>query len=146
MTIKGHRYRLGNPNHPFYEMYMTKGMETVFKAMGLETAYKKADEIRKTVLALYDRTEDGDVYLISNPAWDGWLKCGMAVDASDRCKSYNTGTPWRDYEVVFKKYTEDRHKAEKKAHALLKEHAEKVSGEWFKINHRAAKSLLSSIL
>jgi len=146
MTVKGYRYRVGNDNHPFNELYRNKGFEAVYEAMGLINSKSKAHSIRKTVLALYDRTKEGYVYLIGNPAWDGWLKCGMAVDADDRCKSYNTGSPYRDYLVHFKAFTQNRHAAEKLAHTALKTVSNKSNGEWFKVDPKTAAHLLKSVL
>lgn len=33
MTIDGHRYRVGNPNHPHYELYNESGFEAVYDMM-----------------------------------------------------------------------------------------------------------------
>ncbi len=45
------------------------------------------------------KVTEGYVYMITNPAWPGWYKIGTALDAESRCRQYNTGTPYRDYEV-----------------------------------------------
>lgn len=90
--------------------------------------------------------KEGYVYLITNPAWDGWVKCGRAVDAVDRCRSYNTSSPYRDYKLTFKVYTNDHHVAEAKAHIELKKAANETRGEWFKVGVTQAKRILKSIL
>ena len=38
---------------------------------------------------LYNK-EKWNIYIISNPSWQGWIKAGMAIDAKDRCKQYQT--------------------------------------------------------
>ena len=52
--------------------------------------------------------DEGYVYIITNPCWKGWIKVGMAIDAEDRCKQYQTSSPFRDYKLCYKKYFDDR--------------------------------------
>lgn len=33
MTIGGHRYRVGNPNHPHHELYLEEGIQAVYDVM-----------------------------------------------------------------------------------------------------------------
>ena len=33
MTINGQRYRVGNPNHPYHELYKESGIEAVYDMM-----------------------------------------------------------------------------------------------------------------
>jgi len=96
----------------------------------------------------YERLESvkpGYVYIITNPAWPEWIKVGMAVDADDRCNGYQTGSPFRDYEVIYSFETEDRRSSERDAHTLLEQFAEDRRGEWFKIDTEYAIDLLSTI-
>ena len=143
MTIQGRRYRVGNPNHPFNNIYKQKGFKAVYEAMGLLES--RAVKIKKEVLALYDTVVEGDVYIITNPAWPDWIKVGMAVDASDRCNGYQTSSPFRDYEVLHSFKTEDRRKAEREAHDLIEQHAVERKGEWFKIQPEKAIHLFTTI-
>jgi len=143
MTIEGHRYRLGNVKHPFYELYKKKGFNYVYQAMGI--VEDKAAVIRKEVLALYDKNKEGEVYAISNPAWDGWIKIGMAVDAEDRLKSYQTSSPCRDYVLLHREFFNNRRRAEAEAHILASEKAEERRGEWFKIKTIDAINIINSI-
>lgn len=145
MTIKGVRYRVGNPEHPFYNTYLRGGIEAVYIAMGLVNPKQRAAQIRTATLAMYNSCREGYVYLITNPAWPGWVKCGMAVDADDRCSSYNTGTPFRDYEVTYKVFSQDRLKTEKEAHELLTELATNKRGEWFEVDVNDAIDTLESL-
>ena len=148
MTINGYRCRVGNPKHPFYALYKSKGFGAVYEAMGLIES--KAIEIKKEVMALYDKHVSGYVYAITNPAWDGWVKIGMAVDAVDRCNSYNTSSPLRDYKLVHYVKADNRADAEKKAHLLaasVTAHPwNKVdNGEWFKLTEEQAIEVLEGI-
>ena len=44
---------------------------------------KIAKEGNRNALEAYNKTKEGYVYIITNPAWKGWVKIGMAVDAED---------------------------------------------------------------
>ena len=85
------------------------------------------------------------VYIIINPAWEGWIKVGMALDAQDRLKSYQTSSPLRDYKLKYKKYFKDRKKAEHTAHDLLDKESLDRNGEWFKITQIKARGIIESI-
>jgi len=131
MTVGGYRCRVGNPRHPFYNLYMDKGMIAVFKAMGLLDS--AAERIKKEVLALYDKHIEGYVYIISNPAWPDWIKVGMAIDAYDRCNGYQTSSPHRDYVLEHSFYSHNRRKDESTVHHKLENISDGRLGEWFKI-------------
>ena len=81
----------------------------------------------------YASIKEGFVYVITNPAWKGWIKVGMALDAKDRCKQYQTSSPLRDYKLLYKRFFKDRKGAEYKAHKKLKGISSNQKGEWFKI-------------
>tara|TARA_R100001369_G_scaffold19137_1_gene34980 strand:+ start:3361 stop:3897 length:537 start_codon:yes stop_codon:yes gene_type:complete len=93
----------------------------------------------------YAKTTEGYVYIINNPCWNGWIKVGMAIDAEDRCKSYQTSSPLRDYKLCYSKFFDDRKKAEQSAHSLLKKEAEDNKGEWFKIKQDKAIEIISTL-
>lgn len=89
----------------------------------------------------FDKIKEGQVYIIVNPAFPGWCKVGMAVDAEDRLKQYQTSSPYRDYELIKAYNTDDRRTAEKTAHELLSQTHER-KGEWFYIQHPVATEIL----
>jgi hypothetical protein len=139
MTIQGQRYRVGNPEHPYNAVYKAKGFKGVYEAMGLVES--TASVIKKAVLALYDKHIQGAVYIITNPAWGGWVKVGMAVDAEDRLRGYQTSSPFRDYKLYYSYDTADRRKSEAEAHDLL-ELKYKRRNEWFLCTPEQAKEAL----
>tara|TARA_R110002012_G_scaffold270690_1_gene455073 strand:- start:601 stop:1119 length:519 start_codon:yes stop_codon:yes gene_type:complete len=106
---------------------------------------RKAKNIAEETKKKYNNEKRGYVYLIKNPAWSGWLKVGMAVDAEDRCNNYQTGSPYRDYELLFKKYFKNKNAAESKAHAIFERKSKKFNGEWFKINLTKAINIIEEI-
>jgi hypothetical protein len=87
----------------------------------------------------------GYVYIITNKAWPGWVKIGMAVDAEDRLKGYQTSSPFRDFELVHKIYSEDRRKTEQEAHKMAKLKAERTESEWFLIDIDKAVEILDKL-
>ena len=93
----------------------------------------------------YETTDEGYVYIITNPCWEGWLKIGMAIDAKDRCNQYQTSSPHRDYKLCYSKFFDDRSSAEKKAHTLLKKESEDNKGEWFKIKQDIAQEIIEAL-
>lgn len=48
--------------------------------------YKGFEEAAFSALQNYKSSKQGEVYIITNPAFEGWVKVGMAVDAADRLK------------------------------------------------------------
>lgn len=78
-----------------------------------------------------EKVPSGSVYIISNPAWVGWYKVGKAVNSEDRLRGYQTGSPYRDYDLMDSWQFDDRHKAEREVHKILKRTAVDYKGEWF---------------
>jgi hypothetical protein len=89
--------------------------------------------------------EEGYVYIITNRAWPEWIKIGMALDAEDRCGGYQTSSPYRDYVLEYSVFTENRRKAEKKAHTKAAKLASETNGEWFKLDVETAKHILDKL-
>jgi hypothetical protein len=103
--------------------------------------YKSFGDAAFESLDNYKTSKQGQVYILYSPAYPSWVKIGMAVDAEDRLKQFQTGSPYRDY-ILIKAYdTDDRRKAESEIHELLrKTHASK--NEWFVISAPVAKEIL----
>mgnify|MGYP003143215722 FL=1 len=96
--------------------------------------YKSFNDAAFSSLKNYDKCKSGYVYVVSNPAWEGWYKIGKAVDAEDRCKGYQTSSPFRDYVLKYHKKFHDRNKAEKIAHRKTRKLAIENNAEWFKLS------------
>lgn len=56
---------------------------------------------------LFAMSQEKMVYLISNPAWPGWYKIGVALNWKKRWNSYQTGSPFRDYKFEYGRSTEN---------------------------------------
>ena len=90
-----------------------------------------------------ESTEQGDVYVITNSAWPDWVKVGKASIAEDRLNGYQTSSPFRDYKIVAKLSTEDRHTKEREMHKIFEHFAKERKGEWFKIDTVTAIKLFN---
>ncbi len=111
----------------------TAGPKTIAKHFGHTTNDK------------YDSVVSGYVYIISNPAWGGWKKVGMAVDAYDRCNAFQTSSPLRDFKVEYCKHFSDRRLAEKLTHEALFDLDVERAGEWFKAPTKQIKQIIQSV-
>jgi hypothetical protein len=140
---------VGKKHYKCVDCYDTRRTENTVKKL-----YKEGKQPSPKLLARlfgdkhkkeYNTIDEGDVYIITNPAWKGWMKVGMALDAKDRLKSYQTSSPLRDYKLNYKKYFKDRRSAESTAHRRLKRICKDFEGEWFYININKVKEVIESI-
>jgi len=106
--------------------------------------YKGFTDAAFSSLQNYEKSKEGQVYILRNPAFPSWCKIGMAVDAQDRLKQYQTSSPYRDYELVKAYNTENRRESEAQAHSLLEKHYER-RGEWFVCDASLAISKLDPL-
>ena len=107
--------------------------------------YKGFEDAAFSSLENYKTNPEGQVYVITNPAWEGWVKVGMAVDAEDRAGNYQTSSPYRDYELAYVVDTPDRRATEAEAHKRLSDMFEQRN-EWFKCDVEIAKRWIDSII
>ncbi len=140
MYVNGKRYRLGHPNHPYHNIYKHGGFNEVFKAMGIVDRIEDIEEVNNKCRQNYDKFIGGEIYVLSNPAWKGWYKIGMAANADDRLLSYQTSAPFRDFKIEYRCFTKDRARAERRVHAKIGKHIEQRN-EWFKAPKDYAISL-----
>tara|TARA_R110000772_G_scaffold264201_1_gene384591 strand:+ start:84 stop:599 length:516 start_codon:yes stop_codon:yes gene_type:complete len=78
-----------------------------------------------------EQTREGEIYAITNTAWINWYKIGKAVNAEDRLNAYQTGSPFRNYELVMFYKVSNRHVAERSIHKFLVKKKYNKKGEWF---------------
>ena len=134
-----------NPRNNFKRMWVNgkyiPNTHPLYKA----GRYKGFEEAAFSSLANYDTSLEGQVYIITNPAWEGWVKVGMAIDTQDRANQYQTSSPFRDYVVEHTVTTTDRRRLESMSHALLG-NAREQRNEWFKCDVETAKWYIDSAL
>jgi len=133
------KVRLRNNRQMFIDGKYISRSHPLYKA----GRYKSFGDAAFSSLENYETAKEGQVYIIVNPAFPSWCKIGMAVDAEDRLKHYQTSSPYRDYKLIATYDTEDRREAEKAAHDLLAKSHER-RGEWFCIQHPVANSILDA--
>lgn len=88
-------------------------------------------------------------YVITNAAWPEWVKIGFTSksEMDSRLSTYQTGTPFRDYEVYHTVYFDDARSAEKEVKKRLKS-MNAVQGEgkeWYKMTKRIAANMIDAI-
>ena len=107
--------------------------------------YKGFTDAAFSSLENYERSKEGEVYIIHNPAFPGWVKVGMAVDSLDRLKQYQTSSPYRDYKLVKSYKVPNRREAEAKAHKALTIEGRGRRGEWFYMGSSVAVTELDDL-
>lgn len=153
----GHTWRKNGVNHQmdekgriFYKVewrtiegYLQQGgsIDKIIPPKGIESR----EDMLTLAKSLEDKVLSGDVYIITNPSYPEWICTGKASVAQDRCNGYQTGSPFRDYELRYYKWFKNRTKSEKDFQKLLTEKAEECRGEWFKISVEDAKEVLDSM-
>jgi len=105
--------------------------------------YKGFEDAAFSSLENYKTSPEGQVYIVTNPAWEGWVKVGMAVDAQDRLSGYQTSSPHRDYKLEYVVDTQLRRVLESDTHELLSDLFEQKN-EWFKCSVEIAKRIIDS--
>lgn len=105
---------------------------------------KQISFIRKNILGLaYDLNKSakgiksGYVYAIHNPAWNDYVKIGVAIDVYDRLNSYQTSSPFRDYELIGYVFSDDRLRLEKEIHNKFER-----NNEWIRTDKSTIKRFL----
>lgn len=87
-------------------------------------------------------SDEGYLYLITNSAWPGWIKVGTTRNIKSRMYGYQTGSPFRDYNIIFSIKHPAYLQAEKKIKEQMKHFASDIRNEWFKVDHNIAKDRL----
>jgi len=107
--------------------------------------YKGFEDAAFSSLENFKDNPQGQVYVISNPAWKDWVKVGMAVDATDRAGNYQTSSPYRDYTLLYTYDVDDRRAAESAAHTRLAKECDNIN-EWFRLPPETANDLILEVI
>lgn len=107
--------------------------------------YKSFEAAAFSSLENFNTKPKGQVYVLSNPAWPEWVKIGMAVDARDRIKQYQTCAPFRDYSLLYVYEVKDRRAGEDAAHKRLAKECDNIN-EWFKLKPVVANELILEVI
>ena len=131
-----------NPNRMFVNGKYVPKSHPLYKAGN----YSSFEDAAFSSLEKYQSSTEGQVYIITNPCFPEWVKVGMAVDAEDRLRGYQTSSPFRDYELFYSWSVNDIRTAETEAHSILKEWTAGKKNEWFKCSPAFARVMLDSTM
>lgn len=132
---------LGNPKRMYVNGKYIPRSHPLYKP----GRYKSFNDAAFSSLQNYNTTKAGYVYVITNAAWPEWVKVGMAIDADDRLNSYQTSSPFRDYELQYSVHCKDRRKLEGKAHKAVEAIASDRNNEWFKVSVEDAVDCMATL-
>lgn len=85
----------------------------------------------------------GYLYVITNPAWPGFVKIGRSTNATSRFRTYQTASPHRDYRLFYVRWFPDVCRAERTFRHLFNGHA--VNGEWHLMHPEDAAHLIDAV-
>jgi hypothetical protein len=125
--------------------WLSKKTKRTISHVGLWKHITKRTEIEFANLCKQQMQIEGYVYIMVNPAWEGWVKVGMAVFPEDRCAAFQTSSPHRDYKICYTKHFKNKKNSERLAHKKLKKISTKHKGEWFKVSVKEAKQIINKI-
>lgn len=89
------------------------------------------DEIRQK--GEQTAVQEGFIYLVTNPWFQGWVKAGMTIDYELRLGAYNTSDPLTSFDYVRLAWTPNRRAAESELLTALGQAADERRGEWFRM-------------
>jgi len=82
----------------------------------------------------------GYLYVVTNPAWPDFIKIGRTININTRLRSYNTGSPFKDYELFYYRFFTDVCAAEQAIRHFYGGH--KFRGEWYQMHPEDAANLI----
>tara|TARA_R110001592_G_scaffold69622_4_gene213673 strand:- start:714 stop:1058 length:345 start_codon:yes stop_codon:yes gene_type:complete len=88
----------------------------------------------------------GYLYIITNKSWQGWIKVGTTRNLKKRLQTYQTGSPFRDYEVIYSIQHPEYLQAEKNIKEQMSRFATQIKNEWYEVDLEVAKVRLSEQL
>jgi predicted GIY-YIG superfamily endonuclease len=88
----------------------------------------------------------GYLYIITNDAFEGWVKIGTTENLTKRLHTYQTGDPFRRYRIVYSICHPKFRQAEEKLKETMKYFALERKNEWYKVDLNMAKSRLDEQL
>ena len=91
-------------------------------------------------------TSAGYLYIIINNSFPGWLKIGTTRNLKTRLQTYQTSSPFRDYEVIYSIKHPEYLKAEQNIKLQMKHFAKQIKNEWYEVDLDVAKVRLAEQL
>lgn len=95
---------------------------------------------------LLSKKKEGYIYIVANSAWPDYYKLGVTHDIKARLRTYQTSSPYRNYEVKYYIQHPDCYVAERKIHEKLRPFATDKKNEWFKVAYLIIKDKVDESL
>ena len=105
----------------FKEVFQIEGKQIGINVDLIDKAFESLPKFSKTAPKRTDMEKEvayGDkyVYIVSNPAWPGEYKVGIAGDPDSRLKTYQTAAPDRGYKLIKDWQTPNAEEIERRVH------------------------------
>jgi sulfatase maturation enzyme AslB (radical SAM superfamily) len=88
----------------------------------------------------------GYLYIITNKSWPGWIKIGTTRNLKTRLQTYQTSSPFRNYEVMYSIKHPEYLQAEQNIKLQMKRFAKRIKNEWYEVDIEVAKVRLTEQL
>ncbi len=88
----------------------------------------------------------GYLYIITNKSWPGWIKIGTTRNLKTRLQTYQTSSPFRNYEVMYSIQHPEYLQAEQNIKLQMKRFAKRIKNEWYEVDIEVAKVRLTEQL
>ena len=88
----------------------------------------------------------GYLYIITNKSWPGWMKIGTTRNLKTRLQTYQTSSPFRNYEVMYSIKHPEYLQAEQNIKLQMKRFAKRIKNEWYEVDIEVAKVRLTEQL
>jgi hypothetical protein len=88
----------------------------------------------------------GFLYIIINKNFPGWVKVGTTRNLKKRLSTYQTASPYRDYEIIYSIEHPEYRVAESKIRETMVHFAKSIRNEWYEVDLDMAKSRLDEQL
>lgn len=88
----------------------------------------------------------GWLYIIVNKSWPGWIKIGTTRNLRTRLQTYQTSSPFRDYEVIYSIKHPEYLQAERNIKLQMERFAKQIKNEWYEVDLEVAKVRLTEQL
>ena len=88
----------------------------------------------------------GYLYIITNKSWPGWIKIGTTRNLKTRLQTYQTSSPFRNYEVIYSINHPEYLQAERNIKLQMTRFAKRIKNEWYEVDIDVAKVRLTEQL
>lgn len=85
----------------------------------------------------------GHLYVITNPAWHGYCKIGRTTNLLSRFRTYQTASPFRDYNLYYYRWFNDVCLAERTLAQKLS--GLRTEGEWYQCHPEDAANIIDIV-